>query len=525
MKSNNLKISTKQKVAFLIVVFIFLFFGLEVSAAACNKPTDLQPWNKDGSCTVEIEYTDPGDGSGLTECFYKIITNKGEDTGWISEPCSGDTATLILTITINSDETVKIGNSSFISFNSGENAITVKSKAKDTAGNETPESEWGSQDYNIDAIKPVTVINSPPAGSCQGEPSFDVSISDSDTGGSSLDTGECKYRVISYDSGGTPTITKDNWSRTCGASVTLTVGPAGDCRHEGTNSCRIVAWSKDYASNQSDNAIRDFSIDWSDPYQIGWSPTSRDWANTDVSVTVQYADDGCGMDNVKYCWTTGSSCTPDILFPNTWGGSTTQSSNGSWNLCAEATDVADNSTTIECKGPYRIDKDAPETTIQCNGADCTTDWYNASLSITLSCQDKPDGTPNSGCDTTYYCRDTTNTCTPATVYTSAFEPISEGASYVRYFSTDVAGNQETTKSQTIKIDAPPTASVSLSPLEVNVIGQTNDVLSIDVSVSTILGLARSDSLLMVLRIIAEPEPGLSGMTGTLLLETGMLLPK
>jgi hypothetical protein len=117
---------------------------------------------------------------------------------------------------------------------------------------------------------------------------------------------------------------------------------------------------------------------------------------------------------------------------------------------------------------YDIDYKPPVTSIKCNDATCKSaaDWYKADLSITLSCYDYPEGVPNSGCDKTYYCRDTTDSCDPTTVYTGAFDPVAEGISYVRFYSKDVAGNVETTKSQQIKWDkTPPIAGVDGAPAD------------------------------------------------------------
>ncbi|MEM3483673.1 MAG: hypothetical protein QXW00_02935, partial [Candidatus Woesearchaeota archaeon] len=58
----------------------------------------------------------------------------------------------------------------------------------------------------------------------------------------------------------------------------------------------------------------------------------------------------------------------------------------------------------------------------------------------------------SGCSLTQYCTDTTNTCTPTTTYTAPIQINTQGTTYIRYNSTDNAGNTETTQSKTIKID-------------------------------------------------------------------------
>jgi len=368
------KISIRKKTILLgAVFFVSLFFGTEVLAGTClGQPEWNGRENPANPCTVDINYSDPclsGECSGLGECWYKIEhSTQGIILNWTKDNCTGPTYTKVFNAGLSGSYCTVSGVCTFYGY------------AVDTAGNSGSQV---SQAYNFDLNKPTTTINSPEAGSCHQSGSFNVSISDSDTGGSGLDTGQCGFRVISYD-GGTPTVTREG-SRTCNSSIALTVGSTGDCRNEGTNSCRIVAWSKDYAENQSDNATRDFSIDVTDPYQVSWTPTSRtcSGASSDISVTVQYADDGCGMQNTKYCWTTGSSCTPTTNFSNTWGGIASQSLTGQWTLCVAATDVAGNTVT-DCKGTYIVDKDPPPAPSRNPDS---RDWDNTDVSVIVTYTD------------------------------------------------------------------------------------------------------------------------------------------
>jgi PGF-pre-PGF domain-containing protein len=76
-------------------------------------------------------------------------------------------------------------------------------------------------------------------------------------------------------------------------------------------------------------------------------------------------------------------------------------------------------------------------------------WTNAEyVNVSLSC-DKGNG---SDCDKTYYCVDSDNSCSPATEYSSPVMVSNEGVSYIRFYSTDVAGNNENVESKIIKID-------------------------------------------------------------------------
>jgi len=111
-----------------------------------------------------------------------------------------------------------------------------------------------------------------------------------------------------------------------------------------------------------------------------------------------------------------------------------------------------------------IDTTPPTTTASAvddmNNSYAFNTWTNSSyVNVTLSCSDS-----GAGCDVTQYCLDTVNNCTPNLTYTGVIQISTEGISYIRYRSNDTAGNLETTKNQTIKINAPPTAIVSITPL-------------------------------------------------------------
>ena len=85
--------------------------------------------------------------------------------------------------------------------------------------------------------------------------------------------------------------------------------------------------------------------------------------------------------------------------------------------------------------------------ISCNGAACSTGWYNAAVTVSLAATDNTGG---SGVDKTYY---TTNGSTPTTASTVYTVPFAVSATAtVKFFATDKAGNAEAVKSQAIQID-------------------------------------------------------------------------
>jgi|GEM_PF-3953911 len=119
-------------------------------------------------------------------------------------------------------------------------------------------------------------------------------------------------------------------------------------------------------------------------------------------------------------------------------------------VCAKAVDYAGNEGYASAN--LDIDYSFPSTNITCNGEECLPGWYNQNVSVALFCSDE-----GSGCEKTYYCIDQANGCDPdpfidGLEYTVLFEMTEEGIYYVRYYSTDVAGNEETIKSKEVKID-------------------------------------------------------------------------
>ncbi len=69
-----------------------------------------------------------------------------------------------------------------------------------------------------------------------------------------------------------------------------------------------------------------------------------------------------------------------------------------------------------------------------------------------------------GVASTKYCMDNVNTCTPTTDYVTGISFSTRGVNYLRYFSTDAAGNSQTIISKTININQLPNSpAVTVSP--------------------------------------------------------------
>jgi hypothetical protein len=116
---------------------------------------------------------------------------------------------------------------------------------------------------------------------------------------------------------------------------------------------------------------------------------------------------------------------------------------------------------------FTPDNIAPTTTISLTGTPGNNGWYKSDVTIILAATDNPGG---SGIAKTEYSFDNTNW----TTYTSVFAITTEGTTTVYYRSTDKAGNIESAKSQTIKIDkTPPVITVNLPvPYGLYIVGTT-----------------------------------------------------
>jgi peptidoglycan/xylan/chitin deacetylase (PgdA/CDA1 family) len=109
----------------------------------------------------------------------------------------------------------------------------------------------------------------------------------------------------------------------------------------------------------------------------------------------------------------------------------------------------DRAMNVETARTQRIllDRTAPVTTIACNAAACSTGWYRAGVTLTLTGSD----TGGSGLSSTHYTVDGSAPSLSSPLYTGPFS-IAQTRT-VRYASWDRAGNKEAGKSQAVRIDA------------------------------------------------------------------------
>ena len=91
---------------------------------------------------------------------------------------------------------------------------------------------------------------------------------------------------------------------------------------------------------------------------------------------------------------------------------------------------------------------SPTTTHSFSGTMGNNNWYVSNVNVGLNCDDSS----GSGCDETRYCRRSSGSCTP-NIIDNFFTISNQGNSNIYYYSNDIAGNTESTKSGSFRIDS------------------------------------------------------------------------
>ncbi|MFH1235028.1 MAG: DUF2341 domain-containing protein [Candidatus Diapherotrites archaeon] len=217
-------------------------------------------------------------------------------------------------------------------------------------------------------------------------------------------------------------------------------------------------YSKDNVNNAEGIHSERVSMDRQKPTTTDDSNTA--WQKTDVTVHLSPSDgSGCGVYATYYCVDTAGTCTP------TTSGTSANVTCDVNSVCQKyvryySVDNVNNTETVKTSNLVKIDKNAPYTTDNAPSA-----WQAQDVNVTLS----PSDGSGSGVASTKYCVDTAGTCTPTSTYaapvsvTCASDSICQ--QYVRYYSTDNAGNAEPIRTSVlVKIDKQaPTTTDNASP--------------------------------------------------------------
>ncbi|MCP6717999.1 MAG: DUF5011 domain-containing protein [Patescibacteria group bacterium] len=232
--------------------------------------------------------------------------------------------------------------------------------------------------------------------------------------------------------------------------------------------------STDNAGNVQETVSRTVKIDKKAPATIDNVPAS--WQAVDVTVTLSCDDTAGGNSGclkVYYTIDTTNPTTASSFVDEDSNWQFTVSTDGKYAIKYRGEDNAGNLEEIKtASDTLQLDKTAPATT-----DDASTDWQNTNVIFTLTANDD-----TSGVATVYYCVDQANACTPNTAGTEVLVT-TEGTNYVRYYSTDNAGNNEEINSVTVLLDKTTPSTSDNTPLEWQtatfdiILTVTNDELS------------------------------------------------
>jgi len=189
---------------------------------------------------------------------------------------------------------------------------------------------------------------------------------------------------------------------------------------------------------------------------------NQGWYKSDVTISLSATDDVSGVNKIEYGFD-GTAWT-------TYVTSFSLNTDGTISVYYKSTDNAGNVEEVKTQ-VVKIDKVSPITTSNLSGVIGNNGWYTSTVTVTLSASDGV-----SGVATTEYSFDNTIWM----VYAAPFIVSNQGTNLVYYNSTDVAGNAETVKTQTVKVDsASPLTAIALSgvPGDVTVTLSATDSVS------------------------------------------------
>ena len=250
---------------------------------------------------------------------------------------------------------------------------------------------------------------------------------------------------------------EDATSTGCGAGGTY----CSDTTHSTNPTCNFVSETDDtthnwyaYIFDSLDEAATSnpqggsYTTDSTPPVRSNGLPSGN--INTGTQTLSLTTDESA---TCKYSTTSGTSYdSMTDTFSTTGGTSHSQSlslSDGSYSYYVRCMDSVENKNIDDYTISFVVDTLKPDTTDNYGSKNGV--WQNSDQTITLTPHDP---SPSSGLDWTKYCTDTTNACDPATgtAYTTPVTISTEGTTYFRYASKDLAGNVQDTISRTVKID-------------------------------------------------------------------------
>jgi hypothetical protein len=160
------------------------------------------------------------------------------------------------------------------------------------------------------------------------------------------------------------------------------------------------------------------------------------WQKDDVTVTLTATDAGVGVDETYY--ETGTDPADPTTGSPTYDPANKPVLHDGEKIKYFSTDLAGNAESVKTSPAVQVDKQAPATT-----DDVPAGWQADDVTVTLSASD----TGGSDVDKTYYTvgANPADPDTSSDVYDPANKPVLGDGESIKYFSVDVAGNEEAVK--------------------------------------------------------------------------------
>ena len=231
----------------------------------------------------------------------------------------------------------------------------------------------------------------------------------------------------------------DSWDKATWQTVSASNGTIG----AGLGTPR-VPWAPDFGQSPPPPPPGD-STPPSSTVSLAGTQGSAGWYRSSVTATISATDVGSGVASIHIRVDGGSW--------STYHSPTTISGTGSHTVEFYATDGAGNNEATQST-TFAIDASAPSTLAALSGTAGSANWYRSAVGVTLTATDS-----GSGLAGIQVRKDGGAWAT----YVSPLSISGDGSHSVDYYATDVAGNTEGTRSQSIRIDTVnPSTTVSVS---------------------------------------------------------------
>jgi hypothetical protein len=214
----------------------------------------------------------------------------------------------------------------------------------------------------------------------------------------------------------------------------------------GNGAHTVSFWSQDMAGNSANPTTITINIDSTVPVTqatLAGTQGSGGWYTNEAQVTLAATDTPSGIENTFYTIDGGTQQTYSAPF--------NISSSGYHTIIYWSVDLAGNTETQRSM-LIKVDSVAPSTQAQASSTWSYDVWYQSPAQVYINATDSASGIAN-----TYYTIDGGATQT----YTTTFNISTGGVHIINYWSVDQAGNTETQKSLTVRVDsAAPTTQIT-----------------------------------------------------------------